>query len=486
MNSQQSLEKAFKERDIASIRKLVNNRDLDFSFNNNYMLNTIVSESLHYNFIVLIKNKPECFDNVNLQDLAIKSLINNNYKIFKFLSGSINYNDLLLNNEDNFFTSVAKFGDIKSLKLTLHYFLNLAQDNIEIKTSVLEYIKNGITLALNTYSYEAFNLLYFSYLTDPFENHLFIRTILSLPEGNNRQLFIKNLSKNFIDCSFIIHYTDFKQPIINIDFINCYEINDFEKQYMKSYIFRYAYYFVIGTLRYSQYISKKQEYDDFTKIIFNNLIIINNINHKKNNENISNLISDIIDNNKFFEKNDLIIYLLTVYNHFDNNILKATISNLNHEVFDFIYKYFDLDTRTEHKFLFLALPTKDLHSKEQEYFNNKIINTKIMQSCFLDPVSVYDILRNHIMLYNYFFINVPNFLNYANELNSIISVYNNVIDYEEDEEYEHTEHSISFKKIVGLNFGFNYVDVEDLINRIKYITEEKSILIHRAYKLYHF
>jgi len=474
MSQQDLLEISFKNRDISTLRKLKSNTDLDFSFNNNEMINTIINDSLHVNFLNLLKNKNNCFKNINTKSLLITALKNNNTDAFDFLFLRCDINSLLNTIDFNFFLEVTKINNIKYNKKLLNFFLSIINKDFTRKNEILKYLKSGITLIIENYTSEHFMELHFQYCADFFDNYYFIRTILSLPSNNkNKDLFLKYLSKK-VTFSNNINY---EYPPIDIKFLNCYNLSDSQKDCMEGYIFRYALHYTTVVLNSTDYDIKKTHYDDYTKLVFNSLenSMLSNKNGRFNR--IINLISSIINNNKSFIKNDLIIYLINKYSLFNVNLIRCTISNLNLEVFDFIYELLNLSTHYYEDFSYLILPPDGISLKEREYFNDKIINTASMQKLIKDPNLICLIADYDHKIFNYLLCKIPDLLNCIKEYEQIEEIYITVLDYNNQK---------TLNALLSINFGFNYLNPELFTKKINNTKKEELELFTRAYKLYHF
>jgi len=472
MVKQEILEKAFAERDFSTIRTLQFDQDVDYSFQNNIMLKTIISENLHIRYFKVILNRTECDFVSILPELLILSAQHNNEHLILELGKHFNA-DILINLDFDFFLKICETNNhyaIDYIFNATYWFVLYKKISME---KLLDFLKNGLIYIINHLPIYSYTQLKHFALSHPFDNFILIRTVLNLPESSKRDFLLHIIgesSQDFLASDFII----------DVDFVKQYSKGNSDYNKLRNFCFNSVNSFLDYNTINEKDNQKLTKYNEKIPFIykmtshFNNFYIIHtdlflhSIILKKNNDNsfIMNLIKD--------------------YGQFTETLISATFTSFNYHLFEDIFNYFKLNKATfDFSLLNLfQIRTCFYESDDIEYksiiiklFIDKILESNNEQLFIYDASNILDLLRKSSFITLHIFNSKPDIFNLFKKENNLLLLY---------KEASRSQNQLVFNYLIKEKILFNYIDLQLLLDNIEFLDQSQAHKLQQSVKLHYF
>jgi len=469
MTEQEVLENAFHKRDLATLRSFKQNYNVDFSFNNNAMLDAIILEDLHPNYINLLQSRDECNINLLLPELSILSAKMRKKQFYESFNKKLDYLELTLDLNFNYFLELVKVADIEYICKTVDRFFYLIEDNIIPIYTLLNYLKEGIVFLINHYNHHLLPYQIKKYLGHSTSNFIFIRTILNINNTNTDGRRIEYLTAISFLCQDIIIENE-NEIIMDFNFIKKISHNDSDLKLLTYFTRNSHRAFLRNPIPHDIYTLYSSRYKAFAIKIFK----LSHIDNPTYNIQPSQFLRLMFNDNNNLSKNALSIEFIKKQKNIDFNNIHSAIYAKNQIIFDFLFVHYNLkNIEINHNlivFIFSLNPLKYTH------FIDKIASLYIHKNKRIPTINIINMLSVSETIFIYLLKKYPAIFKLQIEKTDVIEIY----------EYVFLNNLPNVVKYLIINqFCFEIIDL-NLLLKIKGITEENKKILTRAYNLHHF
>jgi len=482
MTEQELLEKAFNERDIVTLRRFKDHKDVDFSFKNNLMLHTIISEQLHMNYFSIILWRKECNIFSNLHELFILAAKHNNNKMINTLKKSIEDNTLITLKFD-FFLELCKTMNQRAIEIIItHYKLALFEDRIS-NQQFFNFLKNGIIYIIENLDFTTYKLTHFILLNYSFENFIIIRTILKLPTSkkkNDLLIAISGSKQDYLNSDLIL------DKVFIEKYSNCKE----EFDALREFLFHSLRYFCTispKTIMTNKSIFKKES-NNITKEQYNYKILLPKIFQMTEDfdpfysfpTNI--FLENVLYGNANVDNNDVIMELIKHYDFPSRALIAIIFHSSNYTLFETVFDYFKF-TNAHFDFSLMQVFIQKNHTEFNRLnYDLKMIIDKVMQTenakYYLSTIDcVINLLTYPFQMSLYILSQMDYLFTQFSDKNDATKIYKTIIDIREP---------IILNYFIENKVLFNYVDLISLKNTTNIKNQQKYIILEQAIKIFNF